>query len=440
MKQLIKKLTTRFILDAYHAIWPFLGAIVYGNSSEKLKVIGITGTNGKTSATHMTTHVLESAGFKVASVSTLRFKIADREWTNKLKMTMPGRMKLQKFMRDAVKAGCTHLVMEVTSEGIKQSRHKFIKFDTAVFTNLTKEHIESHGGFENYKKAKGRFFAEPHRVSVVNLDDANAEYFLNFPAEHKITYGINSKSSGKVEKEIIAVDAEINNNGIKFKVDDVQFALPLLGEFNVYNALAATGASMVQRVALEQCAKALKTFKGIPGRMEIVINEPFSVVVDYAHTPDALIKVYKTLISANPKSEYRNPKQIQNSNDKNYKLICVLGSAGGGRDKWKRPEFGKIAAEYCDEIILTDEDPYDENPSQILSEIESGISNFEFRISKILDRRKAIHKALELAKDGDTVVITGKGAEPLMMTKEGPVEWDDRKVVVEEFNNLNKNI
>ncbi|MDX1608361.1 MAG: Mur ligase family protein, partial [Candidatus Spechtbacterales bacterium] len=171
MKALIKKLIPEFLLGYYYAMWPFLGALIYSYPSRKLKLIGITGTNGKTTTAHIASHILENAGFKVASISSLRFKVEEHEWPNKLKMTMPGRMKLHRFLRRAVRAGCEYAVIEVTSEGIKQNRHLFLKFDTAVFTNLTPEHIESHGSFEKYKKTKGKFFALPHRASVVNLDD-----------------------------------------------------------------------------------------------------------------------------------------------------------------------------------------------------------------------------------------------------------------------------
>ena len=387
MKFLIQKIIPKFVFGWYHQLWPFLGAMTYGFPTRKIKVIGITGTNGKTTVTHLATEILEAAGYKVASISSLRFKIGEKEWKNELKMTMPGRMKIQKFLRQAVNAGCRYMVLEVTSEGIKQYRHKFIDFNVAVFTNLTPEHVESHGGFENYKKAKGELFKRA-KACVINLDDENAEYFSNLCKGKK--YGYSSKS---------------NDLGIKTR---------LPGEFNLQNALAAAYAGRSQGVNLETIKRAIENFKGVPGRMEVVVKEPFTVIVDYAHTPDALEKAYKTIKG-------------------NGRLICVLGAAGGGRDKWKRPEMGKIAARYCDEIILTNEDPYEEDPNQILSEIKSGISNFQFPISnlyKILDRKEAIKKALQRAKHGDIVIITGKGAEPWMMTKDGKIPWDDREIVM----------
>ena len=194
--------------------------------------------------------------------------------------------------------------------------------------------------------------------------------------------------------------------------------------------MAAICVGLSQGVDLQTIKKALEKTKGVPGRMELVIKEPFKVYVDYAHTPDSLLKVYQTIRNFQPLSS-------------NRRMICVFGSCGGGRDKWKRPEFGRIAAKYCDEIILTNEDPYDEDPSQILSEIKSGIQNSKFKIQnlyEILDRREAIKKALELAQPQDIVIITGKGSEPWMCVAGGKkIPWDDRKIVRKEFENIINN-
>ncbi|MCK4354868.1 UDP-N-acetylmuramoyl-L-alanyl-D-glutamate--2,6-diaminopimelate ligase [Candidatus Parcubacteria bacterium] len=429
-KKLIKKFIPSFALNWYHFFLPLLGAFLYRFPSRKIKVIGITGTNGKTTVVHLISKILEQAGYKVASISSVRFKIGDREYKNTLKMTMPGRLKLQKFFREAVNSKCDFMVLEVTSEGIKQHRHRFIDFDTAVFTNLTQEHIESHGSFEKYKQAKGELFKmlKSKGISIVNLADENADYFLEFGANEKIgykVYPVKSREAGipleaelfnKVKnpnvKIITAKNCELTAEGVKFSVNDVKFSLDLLGEFNIYNAIAAICAGMAQGVDSQTCKTALEKFKGIPGRMEIIARDRFLVIVDYAHTPDALKKVYQTV------------KQVSN----NQKMIGVIGAAGGGRDKWKRPELGKIADQYCAQIIITNEDPYDENPEQILNEIEKGISIH--KPYKIIDRKQAIKKALSLAKSGDAVVITGKGSEPWMCVANGKkIPWDDREIV-----------
>ncbi len=398
----MKKFIPKFVFDIYHYLLALIGAVIYGFPSKKMIVVGVTGTNGKSTVVHLATEILETAGYKTASLSSIRFKVGEREEKNMLKMTMPGRMKLQKFLRQAVKNGCKYAVIEVTSEGIKQFRHKFIDFDSAVFTNLTKEHIEAHRGFENYRKAKGKLFQalekspKKNKFAVFNIDDPNFEYFSNLFSGKEYFYGTKN------------IKTEITPEKIGLKLDN------LLGEFNLYNALAAYCVGLGLGIEKNKILEVLKIAKSIPGRLELVIERPFKVYVDYAHTPDALKKVYKTLGGG---------------------LICVLGSCGGGRDRWKRPEMGKIADNYCKEIILTNEDPYDENPQAILDDIEKGLATANYE--KIIDRREAINKALSLAKDGDTVIITGKGCEPWICEANGKKSaWDDREVVREGFEKL----
>ena len=215
MKSFIKKFIPSFLLDWYHLGLAFLGAVLYGFPSKRIKVIGITGTNGKTTVVDLTTRILEEAGYRVASLSSIKFKIHEKEEPNMLKMTMPGRFKLQKLLKQAVEADCQYLVLEVTSEGIKQYRHCFINFSVAVFTNLSPEHIEAHKGFDNYKKAKGKLFQTTKGIHVINIDDEHAQYFLRFPAKKKYTYGLNQ--------------GDIN-------IKNTQFKLSLIGDFNKYNA------------------------------------------------------------------------------------------------------------------------------------------------------------------------------------------------------------
>ena len=402
MKGLIKKFIPPFLLNFYHLALAALGAVLCCFPSRKIKVIGVTGTNGKTTVVNFATKILEAAGFKVASLSSIKFKVGDKEWENTLKMTMPGRLKLQKFLRQAVDGGCQYVVLEVTSEGIKQYRHKFINFEVAVLTNLSPEHIEAHRGFENYKKAKGKLFENTKNIHVINLDDKNAEYFLQFRAQRKYTYGLNQ--------------GDINNK-------ELQFKLKLIGEFNIYNALAATCIGVSQGISIEKCKEVIEKVEGIPGRMEEVISQPFKVFVDYAFTPNALQKVYETLSG------------ISKSQNPNSKMICVLGACGGGRDKWKRPVLGGIAAGHCQEVIVTNEDPYDEDPMAIIDQVARGAKG---KAKKILDRREAIGKALESARPEDMVVITGKGCEPWIIEARGKkIPWDDREVVKEEFKKLN---
>jgi UDP-N-acetylmuramoyl-L-alanyl-D-glutamate--2,6-diaminopimelate ligase len=371
LKKLIKKFVPDFLLSFYHYCWALMGAFFYLFPSKKLTVIGITGTSGKSTVVELSSLILEQAGFKVASLSSIKFKIGDKEKENKLKMTMPGRMKIQKFLKQAVKADCKYAILEVTSEGIKQSRHKFIDFNIVVFTNLTPEHIESHGSFEKYKEAKLQLFKASSGIHIINIDDKNYPDFWKVPAEQKIGYSLNKETRLLPER------------------------LNLFGQFNLYNALAATKIALSQGVSLEVCKKALEKAKGIPGRMEIIIKEPFTVIVDYAHTPEALEQVYKTL--------------------KDKRMICVLGSCGGGRDKWKRSVLGKLAAQYCDKAIITNEDPYDEDPMEIINQV-AGNTGAE----KILDRKQAIKKALQSAQPGD-------------VKNNKKIPWSDKQIILDFF-------
>jgi len=392
VKSLIKKIIPGFLLSSYHYFLSWIGAFFYWFPSRKLTVIGVTGTSGKSTVVELCADIFQEAlrqsqgkQFKTASISSIKFKIGDKEWENKLKMTMPGRTKVQRFLSQANKAECQYAVLEVTSEGIKQFRHKFIDFDVAVLTNLSPEHIESHGSFEKYRATKAKLFQQTKKIHIINIDDKNAEHFLKYPAEKKIEYGIDD--AGILPKD-----------------------LKLLGRFNLYNAIAATKIAMSQGISLEICKRTLEKIKRISGRMEIILREPFTVVVDYAHTPEALEQVYKTL--------------------SDRRMICVLGSCGGGRDKWKRPVLGKIAAQYCDQVIITNEDPYDENPMEIINQVAGNT-----KAEKILDRKQAIKKALESAQLGDVVIITGKGSEPWMCVKAGKrIPWSDRKIALDFLN------
>jgi len=398
-----KKLIPEFALNYYHKLMPFVGALIYGFPSRKIKVIGVTGTNGKTTTVNLIAEILKENGFKTAYLSSINFQIQDKEWPNLFKMTMPGRLEIQKFLKQAVKSGCDYAVLEVSSEGIKQFRHLFINFEVAVFTNISQEHIEAHKGFDNYKKAKGKLFQVTKNIHVVNQDDENSDFFLSFPSQKKITYGI---KKGEIKA--------LNIQKSSFTINDVLFETKLLGEFNVYNVLAAVSVALSQGVNLEVCREAIKKFPGVPGRMEEVASQ---VIVDYAVTPDALEKLYQTIKENWPDKE----------------IIAVLGSCGGGRDKWKRPILGQIAEKYSFKVFVTNEDPYDEDPMEIINQVAGP------KAIKIIDRREAIKQALNSARDNDIVVITGKGCEPWMCVSGGrKIPWDDRKIVTEELNEKKK--
>ncbi len=425
MKAIIRKILPQSLIDVYHYFSSLTGVLIYRFPSKEIKVIAITGTNGKSTVVSLASKILQEAGHRVASCSSVAFRIQNKEELNRLRMTMPGGFYLQRFLRRAVKEKCDYAILEVTSEGVKQYRHKFIDFELVAITNLTPEHIEAHGGFENYKKAKGKLFQAVKKTHVVNLDDEHVEYFLQFPAQKK--YGYRMKSNPRKEEiqknreSITIIEAGnvlASGDGVQFSVDKINIQLKLLGKFNAYNALAAICICLSQKVNLDACKRGLEKTQGMPGRMEMVISHPFKVIVDYAFTPNALNQVYKTI------KENFSPQ----------KTICVLGACGGGRDKWKRPILGELAAKYCDTVIVTNEDPYDEDPMEIIDQVAA---NTQGKAIKVSERREAIKEALRSARPNDLIIITGKGCEPSICLAGGKqIPWDDRKAVREEFQKL----
>lgn len=416
IKKFIPRKLFSLLQPLYHYGFAFLGALIYRFPSKKIFVIAVTGTKGKTSTTELITALLVAAGRKTALSSTLRFKVGDISENNTYKMTLPGRFFLQRFLRRAVNAGCEYAVIEMTSEGAKQYRHKFVAIDALVFTNLAPEHIESHGSFEKYAKAKLSLAdavahsSKKRRIIVANTDDAYGKQFLAVDASEAYPYSI--KDAGTYE---------LKKGGVMFTFDGIRIVSPLSGVFNIYNMLAAATLARVLNIKTETIRDAFEKFGGIPGRMEYITlptddllakTQDFTVIVDYAHTPDSLEKVYQVF--------------------QNARKICVLGGTGGGRDTWKRPIMGKIANDYCDHIVLTDEDPYDENPDTIVAEIKNGIVSPNVEIK--MDRREAIAEALSHARTGDVVIITGKGTDPYIMGPGGSkLPWNDANVAREEL-------
>lgn len=413
--RIIKKLVPRNIFSAlqpaYHYIFALIAATVYRFPSRKIKVLAITGTKGKTSTTEIVNAILEEAGYRTALAGTLRFKIGDDEERNLYKMTIPGRFFVQRFLRRAVRAKCDWLIIEMTSEGARQFRHKFIDFDALIFTNLSPEHIESHGSFENYKEAKKSIAealsrsAKRPRIIVANGDNKYASEFLEVGVDTKTTYSLKDAEPYTLEKDLTT-----------FNFMGSPLVAHLSGAFNLSNMLAGISFARTIGVSPEVIRRALEKFHGIRGRVERVnMGQEFDVIVDYAHTTDSLEKVYEV---------------FQDS-----RKICVLGGTGGGRDSWKRPAMGGVASAHCDEIILTNEDPYDEDPQKIVSEIMAGIGSGSAKI--IMDRRDAIAHALSLAKTGDAVIITGKGTDPYIMGPNGTkTQWDDADVAREELTKI----
>lgn len=404
-KQFIPRQILDLIRPPYHLALAFLAANWYKHPSRELTVIAVTGTKGKSTVTELIARILETEGYKVASLSTIQFKIGDTTKRNLFKMTMPGRFFVQRFLRQAVEAGCTHAVVEMTSEGAKQFRHRYIEIDALVFTNLTPEHIESHGSFEKYKAAKLSLAArvadsgKQPRYLVANVDDEHGADFLNFKVEHKLPYSLRDLSLYSLHKDSVSL-----------VFGDTTIRVPLIGLFNVYNLLAAITLCRALGVSFLTIDKALRDLPPIAGRVELFTTakdavKQITAVVDYAHTPDSLEKLYQAF--------------------PNHTKYCVLGNTGGGRDTWKRPEMGAIAEAYCEHIILTNEDPYDEDPRQIVEQIAKGI-NDKTKFEIIMDRREAITQAVNSAPSGSLVIVSGKGTDPYIMGPNGEKQpWSD---------------
>jgi len=419
IKKLIPKRLFKLAQPFYHYTLAVVGAFWYRFPSKELMVIGVTGTKGKSTVTEIITTILETEGYTVASLSTIKFRIAGKDERNLFKMTMPGRFFVQRFMRRAVKAGCTHVVLEMTSEGARQFRHKGIMLDALVFTNLTPEHIESHGSFEKYKAAKlelAKTVAKSKkrpRYLVANVDDEHGQDFLNFFVEKILPYRLSDLKH-----------YSLHNDGITLVIDNTTIRVPLVGKFNVYNSLAAITLARALGVSLETIQVALKNLPVVKGRVEHFktpegSKKHVTAVVDYAHTPDSLRQLYEAF-----------PDKAK---------VGVLGNTGGGRDTWKRPKMAHIAEQFCEHIFLTNEDPYDENPEKIVSEMAKGIEN-KAKLTIIMDRRAAIRAAIEKVRPGGYVIISGKGTDPYIMGPDGSKEvWSDAEVVEEELADYARN-
>jgi len=415
IKKLIPTKFFQFCQPVYHYTLSLLGALIYRFPSKKIKVVAVTGTKGKTSTVEFVNAILEEAGFITALAGTLRFKIRDDSKPNMYKMTMPGRFFIQKFLRQAVNAKCDYVILEISSEAAKQYRHKFIDLDALIFTNLAPEHIESHGSYDKYLEAKLKIAEalekspKKNKIIVANIDDKEGHKFLSIKVEKKAPYSL------KDGEPMVC-----HNEGIDFTCENVKIYSKLIGQFNVYNMLSAVAYARALGISMDSVKAGLEKVTEIKGRAQKIPNKlGIEILVDYAHTPDSL----KALYTAFP----------------NKKKICVLGNCGGGRDKWKRKEMAEMADKYCDQIILTDEDPYDDDPMEIVQSMAKEIKNKKPKI--IIDRREAIAESIRLAKLAQddqnvkaTILITGKGTDPYIMRKNGKKEpWSDALVTEEEI-------
>ncbi|HPS28530.1 MAG TPA: UDP-N-acetylmuramyl-tripeptide synthetase, partial [Candidatus Paceibacterota bacterium] len=357
--------------------------------------------------------------------------IGQEESMNPYHMTMPGKTIIQSLLKKMLDNGCEYAIVETTSEGIKQWRHKAINYDTAIFTNLSPEHLDAHGSYDNYKKAKGQLFATLEKLPrktlkgkkilktiIANADDNEAEYYLHFPADQKITFGINNAADIKAEQIKLAPFSS------EFIVDGLNYKLNLPGDFNIYNALVAIAVAKNFDLPQSAVVKGLADLRNIPGRMEkIEVGQDFITLVDYAHEE-------KSMTAA-----IRATREMTTG-----KVIVLLGAEGGGRDKAKRPAMGKVAGELADYVVVSNVDPYEDDPKPIIEDIATAaeaVGKIEgTNLFRVEDRRVGIAKALSLAAKDDVVLITGKGAEQFITIGGARSPWDDRQVVKEEIEKL----
>lgn len=402
----------------------------YGRPSRSLRPIGVTGTNGKTTTTYLIERVLADAGIEPGVIGTIESRFAGNSYP--MSGTTPDVLQLQDLFYKMEQAGTDRVVMEVSSHALEQGRVKGTRFRTAIFTNLTQDHLDYHLTMENYAAAKGLFFARlgngfeddpsERKYAILNTDDVASIGFAKLTSAEVVTYGIDS------EAHLRAREVVISSRGTSFRLETAGISrevnLRLVGKFNVYNTLAALAVAWTEGISLDAAIASLEKIAGVPGRVEAVDEgQPFEVLVDYAHTPDSLDNVLRTV------GELARGK-----------VICVFG-CGGDRDRTKRPIMGRFAGELADVVIATSDNPRSEDPLRILADVEEGIRQAGLSTGQYTlepDRRAAIQKAVEMASPGDVVLIAGKGHETYQIIGGETYDFDDRLVAREAIRSLNK--
>ena len=390
----------------------------YGNPARDLRVIAVTGTNGKTTTVNFLNEILKEAGYRTAMFSTANIEIAGEQTVNDTNSTTATVARLQKFFRDAKKADVEFALIEATSHALDQYKFEGVPIEMAIMTNLTQDHLDYHKTMENYAAAKAKLFEMNPNLVVLNADDEWFDYFNNFATEsQKITYGEGESADVKIEKFKLYKKGSEANLRIDNNVE-LEIATNLPGEFNIYNMTAAAAGAYLLGISLKDIQEGIANLEGVSGRFEYATpGLPFDTIIDYAHTPDALEKLLKSA------------KEISKN-----RTILVFGACGD-RDREKRPIMGKIAQDFADRIIITDEENYTEDATQIREEIISGISKkndkLPANIQEIPDRKEAIRKALQIAGKGDIVLITGLGHEVYRVIDGEKTPWNDTQIVRE---------
>ncbi|HUG05245.1 MAG TPA: UDP-N-acetylmuramoyl-L-alanyl-D-glutamate--2,6-diaminopimelate ligase [Candidatus Limnocylindria bacterium] len=396
-----------------------LASEVFDHPTRRLKLAAVTGTDGKTTTVHLVSDVLEAGGERTGFATTVDFKVADHLWANDTRQSTQEAVEIQEFFAELLVAGGTWGVLEATSHALALRKLRGCEVDIAVFTNLSPEHLDFHGTLQSYLEAKGILFDMLVRgtdkgvpkTAVLNADDAHWQYLVDRAGGAKVlTYGIDAHAD--IQGTVLAADANGSRVRVEARAETVEVALPLVGRFNVHNALAAIAAGIAAGVPLAKARDALQRSRPVRGRMERVdCGQPFSVIVDYAHTPESLAKVLALL---RPLTKGR--------------LIALFGSAGE-RDRTKRPRLAEVAAKHADFFVITQEDPRHEDPASILAEIEAGATGAgkargtDYVV--IDDRRDAVRDAMRRAQAGDTVVLAGKGHEGSIIVGEEKRPWDE---------------
>lgn len=403
-------LERQILVKNTRSAYAYICAAFYGHPERKLKIIGVTGTNGKTTSCFILKSILDGMGHKTGLIGTVKNIVGDKEYPAAL--TTPDCYELFGLFDEMVKAECEYCVMEVSSQALDQHRVDGVHFEAAIFTNLTQDHLDYHGTFENYMAAKRKLF-ENSSLAVVNIDDESAPFMTDGLDCKKVTFSVNNDKCDYSAKNI-----RIASSGVKYElvsnenIGRVKFAVP--GKFSVYNSMGAAVCLIAMGMDFKAVLDTLMLCTGVPGRMEVVpADVPYTILIDYAHTPDGLENVLNSV------------REITDG-----KVICLFG-CGGDRDKTKRPIMGEIAVRLSDVAVITSDNPRSEDPETIIEDITAGVVKGGAKVIVDSDRRGAIKKALDVANAGDVVVLAGKGQETYQILASGKIHFDEREVIAQ---------
>lgn len=396
----------------------YMTANFYGNPSADLKLVGVTGTNGKTTIASLLYQLFKNAGYKVGLLSTVKIMVDDTEY--KATHTTPDSLTINYYLREMVEEGCDFCFMEVSSHGIHQKRTEGLHFTGGIFTNLSHDHLDYHATFAEYRDVKKSYFDNLPKTAfaLTNIDDKNGAVMLQNTKAKKLTYAL--KSYADYRAQVL----ENQLSGLLIKINDQEVWVRLIGSFNAYNLLAIYGTAVQLGIEENEALRLLSELESVSGRFQYIVSDSkITAIVDYAHTPDALENVLKT---------------IDDIRTKNEQLITVVG-CGGDRDTTKRPIMAKIASEMSDKAIFTSDNPRSEQPEAIIEDMEKGVEGQNFKKTlSIVDRKQAIKTACQLAQSGDIILIAGKGHETYQEIKGVRYDFDDMKIVKELLDQLNK--